>query len=294
MIKIKYIFLLNSFTLKNKLNIVINNIEKYCSIKNIEYKIEINNKDNSTETILNRYKKSNNIIIAVGGDGILNRTLNQIVNTNNILGLIPLGTGNDFYKTALEEFKNGINECNLVKINNKYFINIACFGIDADVANNKKFIKSKIIPKKQKYNVSLINTFIKFKSRRLTVKINNNKYINDYDTIVICNGKYYGGGYKVGVTSNPSDNILETYLVKSKGKLNLLKLLLKIKSSKHENSNQVLKVKTNKIQIISTEKFECNIDGESLYDNKFNIELCKNNIKFYFDKEMIDIIKKNL
>ena len=53
----------------------------------------------------------------------------------------------------------------VAQINDKYFINIACFGIDADVGNNTKIIKNKLIPIKQRYNASLIYTFFKYKNK---------------------------------------------------------------------------------------------------------------------------------
>lgn len=36
---------------------------------------------------------------------MINRVLNALVGTNNTLGFIPCGTGNDFYRSALKEIK---------------------------------------------------------------------------------------------------------------------------------------------------------------------------------------------
>ena len=55
-------------------------IEKVCNKRKIDYIIEINSIDISTEDILKKYKKTRNIIIAVGGDGTINRVLNGIAN----------------------------------------------------------------------------------------------------------------------------------------------------------------------------------------------------------------------
>lgn len=95
----KYVFVLNSFTLK-KCNIVEERIKNYCKKNNMDYIIEINSSINSTENILKRYKNDKHIVIAVGGDGMINYVLNNIVDTENILGFIPSGTGNDFYRSV--------------------------------------------------------------------------------------------------------------------------------------------------------------------------------------------------
>lgn len=123
----KYIFIINSFTLKDKINKIIHGIKEFCIENDMEFEIEINNKNNSTENIVKKYKKCSYTIIAVGGDGMINRVLNALINTNNTLGFIPCGTGNDFYRSILKVMRNEIEECDVIKINNKYFINVACF-----------------------------------------------------------------------------------------------------------------------------------------------------------------------
>ena len=52
----KYIFLLNQFSLKTELTPLKKKIEKVCNKRKIDYIIEINNIDISTEDILKKYK----------------------------------------------------------------------------------------------------------------------------------------------------------------------------------------------------------------------------------------------
>ena len=288
----KYIFLLNSFSLKNKYNDVYNRIEKLAKRRELDYVIESNSKDVSTEDILKKYKRSKNIIIAIGGDGTINRVLNSIVGTDNILGFIPYGTGNDFYKAANELLEDGINEIDLGKINNKYFINVACFGIDADIGNNENIIHSNIIPEKSRYDISLIYHFLKYKVRPMKISISDTIYEDLYTTVCVCNGRYYGGGYKVGYKSLLKDNEFEVYLVREMPKIKMIPLILGMNKGKHEKSKYTKKIATNKLLIESKNDITCNVDGEALTDKKFNIELIHNGIKIYFDKSMIKEFNK--
>ena len=48
----KYLFLLNSFSLKNKYNDVYNRIEKFAKRRELDYVIESNSNDVSTEDII--------------------------------------------------------------------------------------------------------------------------------------------------------------------------------------------------------------------------------------------------
>lgn len=284
----KHIFLINQFSLKKQTSKIEKKIISLCKKLNLEYKIEINSATFSTEDILKKYVNSQNIIICVGGDGTINRVLNIIVNTKNILGYIPLGTGNDFYRSNKELLKEGINEIDLIKINDKYFINTSCFGIDADIANTEKLVHSNLLPKSQRYNISIIKNFLIYKPRHLKLLINGIEYEDKYNTVVLCNGRYYGGGFKVGTNALLDDGYLDVYLARKTSRIRMLKLLLNIKRGKHEFDNSVEKISAKKVYIESETKVKCNIDGEILESNKFNVEVISKGIKIYYKQDLIN------
>ena len=286
----KYIFVTNSFTLKDEINEVIHRIKDFCIRKNMEFEVEINNEDNSTEDIVKKYRKCGYTIVAVGGDGMINRVLNALVGTNNTLGFIPCGTGNDFYRSALKEIKKETEECDVIKINDRYFINVACFGIDADVANNKGLIKSKMIPKSQRYNVSVINSFLKYEPRHFVLKMNNEEIEGDFATVAVCNGGYYGSGYNISPNFKLNNGLIDVYAVEDDNKFNIMKMILSMKKGKHEKYKKVHKFQTNKLTLISNNEINSNIDGEELASKKFNIEV-KGKIKIYMNKELINFVK---
>ena len=292
-IGMEYIFLLNRFTLKDKLNEVESRIENSCKELKLKYKIEVNNEDVSTEDIVKEYKDKKVILCAVGGDGVINRVLNAMDLNNNILSFIPYGTGNDFYKSCLEEYNSLENDCDLIKINDKYFINTACFGIDADIANNSDIIHSKLIPKSQRYNASLLVNFLKYKVRHMKVSINGEKIENDFMTIVVCNGKYYGGGYKIGFNSKLNNDLVDVYLAPKMSKISMAGLILGMNKGKQENSNKIKKYQAKELIIESEKEITCNIDGEELTDKIFKIKVLNKKLRVLFNKELIDKIKKS-
>ena len=288
----KYIFILNSFTLKTEVEKIKRRIEEYCTRENMEFIIEINSEEVSTESIVAKYRDQKNILLAVGGDGMVNRVLNGIAGTDNILGIIPLGSGNDFYKSVEKDLKEYYNTCDLIKINDRHFINVACFGIDADVANKKGEVTSKLIPKSQIYNASLLKTFSQYKCRNLEIEINGETLSGEYTTVAVCNGVYYGNGYKISPNSNPTNGLLDVYVVDKVNKLRMVNLILKMKEGNHLNEKEVHHYQTNKMIIKSPTSFVANIDGEELFDRRFEIEVLKNGIMLYYDKSLIDSIIK--
>lgn len=288
----KYVFLINSFGLKERTSKALDKIKEVCKKLKLDYEIEINSEIRSTEDILENYKDSENIIFAIGGDGIINRVLNAIVDTKNILGYIPYGTGNDFYRCNKELLNQGINKIDLVQINDRYFINIACFGIDADIANNGEIIHNKHIPKRERYNISLLYNFIKYRAREAKVEIDEDTYMDRYTTIAVCNGRYYGGGYKIAPNSQLNDGLVDVYLVRKMHKISMAKLILSMKDAKHEKSPNVNKIQTDKLTIKSDKEIASNIDGEILTAKEFNIKVIPKGIRVYYDEELIDLLKE--
>jgi YegS/Rv2252/BmrU family lipid kinase len=282
----KYVFLLNRFSLKDRLDIVRSLIEKVCKELNISYVVEINSDDVFNEDVVKKYKGEKVVLCAVGGDGIINRVLNAMDMDSNTLSFIPSGTGNDFYKSCLEQFEDGLNDCDLVSINDKYFINTCCFGIDADIANDQTFVDSKIIPRSQRYNAGIIYNFIHFNGKEMKVTINNDIFQKSFMTIAVANGKYYGRGFIMGPHARIDDGILDVYLIDNMNKLALIKVILGLKKGKHENSSKTHYFQTDKLIIESEKPLSCNYDGEKLTSKIFNIEIMPKALELYYNKEL--------
>jgi len=284
----KCVFLINRFSLKDRTETMIEKVKMIADKRKLDYIVEVNSENESTEEILEKYKDKEYVIMAMGGDGIINRVVNSIANTKNVLGFIPLGTGNDFYKTNKEDLDTGLNKVDLVKINDKYFINIACFGIDADIANESDIIHSKIIPKSQRYNVGILYHFFKYKARELEIVIGDNTYSDKYTTVAVCNAKYYGNGYKIGTNSSLTDGLVDVYMASKMNKINMARLILGMKDGKHETSKKLKKVNTDRLTIISKKPITCNMDGEELTSDRFEIEVIPRGIEVYYDQSLID------
>lgn len=281
----RYIFLLNKFSLKDSYNEVASKIIDVANKRKLDYIIESNSSKVSTEDILNKYKDTKDIIMCVGGDGTINRTLNSIVNTNNILGYIPYGTGNDFYKTNKELLSSGINDIDLVRINDKYFINVACFGIDADVANAEKIVHS---GGSNGYVKSLLHQFTKYKARPLKVTIGDDVYEKNFTTVALCNARYYGSKFKIGTNALLDDGLIDVYMADDMPKYKMALLILGMNKAKHENNKAMKIVKCKKLFIESPTEMTCNIDGDQLTSKTFDVEVIPKGIKVYYDQDLID------
>jgi len=283
----KYIFIVNEGAGRGRCQKILPNIEKACRDRNIEFEIRYITKEKSGADIAQEYKDQENVIYVVGGDGTLTITLRGIVGTKNKLGIIPAGSGNDTYRT-IKSMPKGETPIDIGKINDTYFINVACTGIDAEIGNNMDKLRNTIIPTSQLYNASIVYTFVKFKHKKMKLKTNIKNIEEKYTILSICNGSYYGGGFKIAPKSRLEDGLLDIYYAEEMPKLKMIPLILKLKKGKHEGRRRVHKFRTNHVELELEEEITFNVDGEKLTNSKFVIDVLPKAITLFNDNDFVD------
>lgn len=281
----KYIFIVNPESAKGNAMKIIGNIEKVCKQEHIEYEVCYTLAQGDATRLAQSYKDEENIIYAVGGDGTLSEVLNGVVGTKNKIGIIPAGSGNDFYRTVKELGKTEI-ESYVGVVNGKYFLNIACVGIDAEVANNVPLMKKKNIKVKNLYTASILYTFTHFKFKQIHFKSQEKDEKGNFTILSICNGRYYGGGYNISPKASLEDNYFDVYYINKLRLPSIINLLLKLKKGKLEQDKRTNHFKTNNITVTSEEPIRFNVDGETIENTKFEIKIIPKAIKIYHNVEL--------
>lgn len=282
----KYIFIINEKAGKGKSKKIVPKIKEACDKRNYDYEIRYITEEINSEDIVKEYKDGNNVIYVVGGDGTLTKTLPGIIETKNKLGVIPAGSGNDTYRT-IKLLPKGENKIDLAKINDTYFINVACTGVDAEVANNIDKLRKTKIPTSQLYNASIIYTFVKFKNKTMKLHTDIKDINSKYTILSICNGAYYGGGFNIAPKAELTDGLLDIYYAEKMSKIKMIPLLLKMKKGKHEGKRKIHKFRTNHIEIDFEEEITFNVDGEKVTNNHFIIDILPKVLNVYNDDEFV-------
>lgn len=285
----KHVFIVNPNAGRGKGQKIISKIESVCKTEKLDYEIRLITKNLSGAEIASEYKEEENIIFVVGGDGTITKTISGIAGTKNKLGIIPAGSGNDTYKTV-KKLPKGDTSIDLAKINDIYFINVACLGIDAEVANNLDVVKKMKIPTSQLYNASIFYTFAKFKFKKMSMKTSVKNIEAEYTILSVCNGGFYGGGYNIAPKSELTDGLLDVYFAEKMSRFRMIPLILKMKKGKHEGKRRVHKFRTNHIEIKLEEEVTFNVDGDKVRGNKFILEVEPKAIIIHNDIEFVNKI----
>ena len=167
------------------------------------------------------------IIIAAGGDGMINETARGVVGTNKYFYALPLGTINVFCKEygigrnpykAVEklDFKN-LKKIPVGYVGDKLFLLMAGFGFDAHVV--KKVERHGVTFRPLKTAIHFMYGFPAFFSDKYN-KINLYKTGKNYGFYhgVFAVAASYAGTYKLGKID---ENLINAFLVQRKGRFAL-------------------------------------------------------------------------
>jgi len=242
-------------------------------------------------------------IIVVGGDGTMNEVVNGIFGQNNIahtditLGMVSVGTGNDWgrtfnipldYKQAIEIIKkektlkqdagfvtyvNGKGTCS------RYFANMAGLGFDGLVAKKANAAKEKGRSNPILYLGYLISSLFAYKSTNLRVIVNGTEVKEKVFSVAIGIGKFNGGGMKQTPHALPDDGLFDLTIIKHMRKTSVVANLQRLYSGSIEKVKQVQQLKGKNIRIESDVPIFLETDGESLGQSPFEFRILPKSLK---------------
>ncbi len=257
----------------------------------------------ATEIAKDLLKQGYNLIIGVGGDGTLNEIVNGYfsstdnpINSEASIGIIPSGTGSDFirflkiprdFKKSVELIKNTKEKAiDVGKINTndktRYFINIADFGLGAEVMNNI----SKIPESKRgafSYYIGLLKTLKGYESKNVRIKTDKREFSGKYLIGAIANGRIFGGGMIIAPEAKPDDGLFDFVLIKEMKRLEILYNSRFLYNGKILKNKKVELIRTDFIRIESeSNDVSVEYDGETGLRLPVEFRIIKKSLKFKF------------
>jgi len=242
-------------------------------------------------------------IISVGGDGTLHNIVNgimtqKIINPTSIsVGVIPIGTGNDWVKThgiprniekAIQIIKKGkiaTQDLGKIKFLNQskptiYFNNLAGMGFDG-------YVVSKVGKYKHfgamAYLVGTIAGLFSFKNFSAEVYLNSKKISTKSLMVLVGLCKYSGGGMQLTKSPNPFDGQFDISLAGNLTTWDILKNTFKLFNGSIVNFNKVQTFTTNEItiKVIDDTKPFIQTDGELIGHGDISISVVPNTFSFF-------------
>jgi len=215
---------------------------------------------------------NHNIFIAAGGDGTVHTVASELVGTEKILGVLPLGSGNGFAKefgfrmnirSLLSNIEKGESmDIDVIDINDKLCLNVAGIGLDSFVAHSFNELKLRgFLP----YVWLTMKTFLQLRPFHVTIRCNGELIVNEeLFVLTIANTRQFGNNAFIAPEARPNDGKFDLVLIKPFPKILGTLFIIRLFTKRITKSKYVRHISTEKEIIIETNETRFHIDGEPL------------------------------
>jgi len=218
-------------------------------------------------------------LVVAGGDGMVHSAIQAVAQSETILGIIPIGTGNDFCRALgiPVDIENAVDAAlgegqltDLLRVDNRWVASVLTFGFSGDVNTRAEAMKWPKGP--SRYTLATIAELPSLKSRLVEFEIDGVRHEMDLCLSNIANTSDFGGGMKIAPSANPFDGIAHLTFVSKISRISLLRFFRRVFSGSHMDHPKVIGMEGKYIQIVSND-LELWADGELIGSSPAVVEL---------------------
>lgn len=283
-------FIVNSRALRGEYQKIVRDIKEYLREEEIEFRIFFSERAGGVGKYaysLSSVGQKN--IIAVGGDGTLNEVVSNLVDPAACaVGLVPIGTGNDF--AAAAGIPNGIAALDLIAhyepVYTDYIecgeghrsVNIAGLGIDVDIL---KRCARKKGGTRSKYFRSLIASLLTYRGLNLSVTVDGKT--EQYRALIaaVCNGSQFGGGIRICPEAVMDDGVMELLVIECPKRLKIPRELVHLMHGRILSRPITHHIRCREALIVPEEPQTIQYDGELFPAKALDAKLVHGKLKMF-------------
>ncbi|MCO5248886.1 MAG: YegS/Rv2252/BmrU family lipid kinase [Chitinophagales bacterium] len=248
-------------------------------------------------------------IICAGGDGTINETANGVMQAIKALnekerkslriGVIPIGTANDYIKTigspmTVAGLKKSITSDTYKTIDlglvnfvstkgencERYFVNIVDIGIGGIVVE-KLSTSSRWLGPNLTYQKAIVSSLFSYRKKEVVATGDDFNYKGKVMSLVIAKGKYFGSGLGIAPYAEPSNGRLSIVILGNISMLDYLKKLNDVKKCLPVQHPDLLYQETEEINIkVNDGKMPIDMDGEFIGYSPMQVKIVKEAFNF--------------
>ena len=245
--------------------------------------------------------KGYDIIFSAGGDGTMHQVINGVMQHDQprfVLGLIPLGSGNDLARALgaildpkiiidhVEQRRTRLVDIGLVTARDesgtpvkRYFINECSIGMGPDVVRRLNEGGRSLGPSLM-YLKSIIATFLTNKPEALRIEADGFSWSGKSRVTAIANGKAFGHGIFIAPNSSVSDGLLNLFIAANPSLMKFLMLLQSLKRPAESNDKCLTYTTSKRIAVTSDKTLAVEADGEPVGFTPMKCEVAVRKLNF--------------
>ena len=259
-------------------------IERLLRDRNADYEFHFTKERNHATELVKEIGADFDVVVSVGGDGTINEIVNGLPDLNKPMGIIPIGTGNDFARSCsikigdLESavdvlLAHDVKKLDVGEVNGRRFINVMGLGFEGranDIGKMLPFLRG--IPK---YLIAIGGTYLTYRRMQLRAKFNDLDINEKVFLISIGNGWNVGGGLQLTPKAKLDDGFFDVCYVHHISRVRILQVFTKLYDGSIDGEPEMELHQTKELTIESDSPIPAHIDGEAFdpVQKSFHIRL---------------------
>lgn len=226
----------------------------------------------ATAFAANAARRGVDVVCAAGGDGTINEVVNGLDGYDVPLGIIPLGTANDFAKQvgipadadhAMDVIlQRKPRRFDTATLNGRRFLNVSTGGIGAE-ATAETPAEAKETFGSMAYAITGLRKFAEFNPSYATFTGDQFSYEGEFLMFAVGLTRSTGGGTMVTPMASADDGYFDLCIVEGMKRSEFARTVLKVKRGEHVGHPGVHYAQLKHVTIDAREPVTVNVDGES-------------------------------
>ena len=211
------------------------------------------------------------VVVAVGGDGMLASLADAMVSSQGVLGIVPSGRGNDFARMLeLPDHPEEVARMLLdgtpttvdaIDAGGQVVLGSVYAGVDS--LASEIVDRSRRLPRSVQYPYAAVRSVLSFTPTRFTVEVDG-EVIDEEAYTVVANSGYYGAGMHIAPAASVTDGVLDVIVIRAASKLKLIRSMPKLYDGSHVDLDDVLVHRGTEVRVRAQRSITAYGDGERL------------------------------
>jgi diacylglycerol kinase (ATP) len=219
-------------------------------------------------------------IIVGGGDGTINEVINGIAGTETVLGILPVGTANDFATnmgikdidsayTLIKERRT--KKIDLIRVNrDKFYGSTACLGFDAEVA---AFARRRWLNPFWMHVLGGVWKFFSYKTKTVELRFNGQKCFGKIFLVAFGNVRSYARGMVINPGAVFDDALLDICVVGRMPRWRVLSVFPSVYKGTHVKRKEITQYRAGSVFVQSVNPMHLYADGDFMATTPVRLEV---------------------
>ena len=212
------------------------------------------------------------VVVAVGGDGMVASLAGAVAQAEGILGIVPSGRGNDFARQlgiggSPEEVARTLLEAeprcvDVIDADGRVVVGSVYAGVDS--LASELVDRAHRLPRTLQYPYAAVRSVLQFRPSAYDVVVDGQAHRFDAFTVVVANSGYYGSGMHIAPDAVLDDGVLEVVVIRAASRLGLIRSMPRLYDGTHVELEEVVVLRGREVSVSASGPVLAYGDGEQL------------------------------